>query len=435
MKKSIIIALIVVIGALLPVAAQAAPLQKLSWRAEYYDNPNLAGRPVFVSVVDKLDLNFGLGAPGLDIPRDHFSARFTDLRRLERGSYLFVLTVDDGARVWLDGKLIIDAWDLGQKVSRKAKVFIPESGDYELQIAYFDDLGPASIKLDWFQLAAGDEVAGAWNAEYFTNTELAGPPAVMRQDGFINFDWNSGQPDPRVTRDNFSVRWTRSIYLDRPCDYVFRIQHDDGMRIYVDGKVIYESWFDQGPIYQVRRIPLEAGNRTFVVEFYDHIGNATAQVGLEADPGNYEEINVDRSAPGVIVDNDGGYFQWGGPVDSRFVYGGGYGNDFFWTYNTTSPATNYGRWTAPVSAPGNYEIYAYIPDVRSTAGRARYLIDHFGQRDERIINQGTYHNEFVSLGIYYFGGDGNEGVTLYDSTGEGAAATQVAFDALKFVRH
>lgn len=424
---------LVVLAAVWPGAGQAAPLMKLSWRAEYYDNASLAGRPKIVAFVDTLSIDWGYKSPAPEIPVDRFSARFTATRHIEEGTYLFLLAVDDGARVWLDGELIIDAWDIGRQEDLKARVHIEETGDHQIQVAYFENTGQALVHLEWLKLGDRENIVGAWRGEYFNNRNLEGEPAVVRQDGAINFDWNSGSPHPKITRDNFSVRWTRSIFLDREGLWRFTIQHDDGMRIYVDGKIIYESWVNQSVIYKVRKIPLKAGHRTFTVEYYDHIGNAIAHVMITGDPGDYGQDDPDQDGAGVVVDNSSDRFTWGGPAASRFKSGGGYGNSFYWTYNSGQGSVNFGRWTAPIARAGNYEVFAYIPGSRATTTKAWYEIRHFGKKEGRWVNQSRYDDEFVSLGIYYFDGSGHEAVVLYDGTGESAGSTEVAFDAIKFV--
>ena len=433
MKKYVwVIVAFALILAVLPLSSQAAPLAKLSWRAEYYDNPGLGGQPKLVSFVEPLSFDWGLKSPAPGVPPDHFSARFTSTRHIEEGTYFFLLSADDGARVWLDGQLIIDAWDLGPKQDVRAKVYIETTGDHQLQVAYFEAVGPAFLNLEWFKIGDRETPLEAWQGEYFNNRDLAGDPAMVRQDGAIMFDWNSGSPHSKITRDNFSVRWTRSIYLDREGFYTFTIQHDDGMRIYVDGKIFYDSWYDQEMVLRKRRVPLQAGYRTFVVEYYDHIGNAVAYVSIKGDPGDYEEEELESGA--ILIDNNSPDFRWGGPAENRLVGKGGYGNHFFWTYNNGRTPVNYGRWCAQMPSEGNYEIFAYIPANRSTTTNARYVIQHFGQRDARAIDQSRYSDEFVSLGIYYFGTAGNECVTLYDNTGESPVSTQIAFDAMKFVK-
>lgn len=431
MKKSLWLVLIVLVGvAVIPFTSQAAPLNKLSWRAEYYDNNSLSGAPKLTIFEPALDHDWGHGSPAPEIPADYFSARYTITRHIDKGTYLFFLTADDGARVWLDGQLIIDGWEVGFK-KRQAKIYLDTSGDHEIQVAYFENTGKALVKLSWDVLASDDQIVGAWTGQYFINPNLAGTPAVTRQDSAINFDWNSGSPDPKITRDNFSVRWTRKIYLKGGV-YRFKIQHDDGMRLYVDGKIFYDSWYDQSVTYQTRDVPIKGGLRTFTVEFYDHVGNAIAYVSFDGDPDGYQDLEPDPNAAAIVDEKSPG-FSWNGPTYNRYTGPGGYGSSY-WTYNGTSNVINYGIWTPGLSAAGNYEVFAFIPGSNATTTAAHYSFCHFGQKDSRVINQSQYRDKWVSLGMYYFKGDGSECVILYDTTGETAGTTQVAFDAVKFVK-
>jgi hypothetical protein len=434
MKKSIwVIVVLTLILGIFPLTSQAAPLKHLSWRADYYDNDSLSGQPKISRYEDVIDHDWGYGAPTSDLPNDHFSARWTLNRHFEKGTYLLVLTVDDGARVWFDGQLVLDAWAIGHKDNLKARVYVNKTGNHEMQIAYFEDTGRALIKFEWIQLAGKDEIVGAWQGEYYRNKELAGEPTVIRQDGAINFDWNSGAPDQRIPRDNFSVRWTRSIYLDGG-GYKLRIQHDDGMRIFINDKNVYDSWYDQGVTYQTRNVHLDRGSHVFRVEYYDHLGNAVAHMTIDGDPGRYED-GGDESPPGdtVIVDNKDSGFEWGGPIGNRQASSGGYGTGFFWTYNTTSVSLNSGKWT-PSLKSGNYEVFAYIPSAHATTRSARYRLYHNDTWSNRFVNQNIYSNVWVSLGTYRFDGSGQEYVLLCDNTSEAAGSTQIAFDAIKFVK-
>lgn len=434
MKKSIwLVVGVVFLLVALPLSSQAAPLKNLSWWAEYYDNPSLSGRPKLTRYEDSMNHDWGTCSPAPDLPCDHFSARWTITRHFDEGNYLFLLTVDDGARVWLDGQLILDAWNVGHKVERKARVLIKETGNHELQVAYFENTGKAMIKLDWILLGGEDDILGAWRGEYFNNSDLEGEPVLVRQDGFINFDWDSGSPSPRVPRDNFSVRWTRSIYLETG-SYQFKIQHDDGMRIYVDGKIVYDSWYDQGVSFTICRLHLKGGYRTITIEYYEHTGNAVAYVTFEGDPGSYEDYEPEPAGE-LIVDNGNGNFFWSGPTNSRYISSGGYLSGFYWTYNSTGSSTNSGKWSAQLGSAGNYEVFVYIPGEHATTTNARYRITYNGGRADRVLNQSLYSDEWVSLGTYYFGGRGDEAVSLYDNTGEAAGSTKVAFDAVKFVKH
>jgi hypothetical protein len=431
-KKSIwvVISLLVLVAAF-PLASQAAPLQKLSWRAEYFDNPSLSGQPRLVVYESKFGHDWGYGSPSPEIPVDHFSARFTRTMHFDKGTYLFTLSVDDGARVWLDGNLIIDSWSVGRKDKVQVKVRIDETGDHEVQVAYFEHVGAARVHLDWLLMAGEDDILGAWVGDYFDNRHLQGNPVMTRQDSGINFDWNSGSPAAKVPRDNFSVRWTRSIYLQAG-HYTFRVQHDDGMRVYIDGKIIYDSWYDQELSYEVGIVPIKEGYRTITVEYYDHVGNAVVHFSIDEDPGDYSDTIPNPSEPGVYVDNGDPGFIWFGPAPA--VGRGGVGGDFFWTHNKSSKPVNTAMWKPNLPSDGNYEVFAYIPSDRSTTGSASYRIQHFGRVAERTLNQARFNNEYASLGTYYFDGKGNEFIVLDDATGEAHGSTQIVFDAIRLVK-
>lgn len=72
-----------------------------------------------------------------------------------------------------------------------------------------------------------------WNAEYYNNTTLQGPPVVARQDSAVSFNWGSGSPASGVNADNFSARWGTDPFFQAGT-YRFWVQADDKVRVYVD---------------------------------------------------------------------------------------------------------------------------------------------------------------------------------------------------------
>src|SRR5687768_1069951 len=80
--------------------------------------------------------------------------------------------------------------------------------------------------------AAGSSSADdpAWTGQYYNNPNLIGSPALTRQDPDINFSWGQESPDPALTPDNFSVRWTRTMTF-QAATYRFVTTTDDGVRL------------------------------------------------------------------------------------------------------------------------------------------------------------------------------------------------------------
>src|SRR5258708_2042436 len=66
--------------------------------------------------------------------------------------------------------------------------------------------------------------------EYFSNEELRGPPALVRTDQHVDFDWGEGSFAPNQPVDHFSVRWTGYFVRQKSGDYKFFTSADDGVR-------------------------------------------------------------------------------------------------------------------------------------------------------------------------------------------------------------
>jgi hypothetical protein len=114
-----------------------------------------------------------------------------------------------------------------------------------------------------------------WRGEYYANRDLAGNPALVRNDLNIDFNWGTGAPDT-IPADNFSARWTRNLDFAAGV-YRFFIRVDDGVRLYLDNNLIINEWHDaDGNTYQVDRV-LTGGSHRLVVEYYERLGNARIQ--------------------------------------------------------------------------------------------------------------------------------------------------------------
>lgn len=123
--------------------------------------------------------------------------------------------------------------------------------------------------------AQADGYACNWQASYWNNTDLYGQPNLQRCDEAIDFDWHGLSPDPSINVDNFSARWVRT-YGFGAGTYRFQATMDDGMRAYVDGKLIIDSW-QEGNVRTIEAdVYLNSGQHKIVVEYVEKGGNAVA---------------------------------------------------------------------------------------------------------------------------------------------------------------
>jgi fibronectin type 3 domain-containing protein len=147
--------------------------------------------------------------------------------------------------------------------------------------------GPASATL-----ATGNNGTGLF-ATFYDNIDFTGP-SVSRVEGPVDFDYDTGSPDPAIGVDTFSATWVGYIVPERTESYVIEGVSDDGERIFLDGALVVDS---QTPTTQDSApIPMIAGHKyAVVVRYYENTGGATFRLRwkspstpLEAIPREFE---------------------------------------------------------------------------------------------------------------------------------------------------
>jgi len=432
------------IAALLFIACLGAMLPSVSiaqtpvvWRAEYFENRNLTGTPVVVVEEDAINHRWYDHGPGYGIRANHFSARWTAYPEFAEGTYLFKTYTDDGVRLFVDGQVLIDQWR-DQTATLFEQPLHLSAGFHSVRVEYYQDIGDATAIVWWERLSG--PIAPLWRAEYFNNPYLVGVPVFIRDEASTNYDWGADAPAPGVATDNFSVRWTGSVYFDTSAVYTFTLTADDGARAWVDGGLLLDQWVGQAGQTGVASRYVTQGMHPVIVEYYEISGDASIQFSWQVapEPGitpdtTPQPTEVPTPTGEVIVDDQDAGFQKGGPSSSWYSRSVGYKGHTYWTYNSDAQVYNFAKWVPELPQAGNYEVYAFIPKQRADTTSARYRIYHDGEEHSFWVNQSVYFDEWVSLGTYYFAANGTEHVYLDDVTGEPYASRKIGFDAVKFV--
>jgi hypothetical protein len=406
--------------------APVTPTQHGVFWGRFYNNRFLNGQPVMEQQDARIDYDWGYGAPGPGMPVDNFSARWTGTFSFQRGTYRFKTTSDDGIRVWVDGRPIIDEWREMSASTFTADLDLA-AGPHEVIVEYFEAWGAARVKVEWALYHPTGQ--GQWRGDYFDNPWLNGPPILTTFHEQIDFNWGDNAPAPGLPADRFSVRWTRTLSLPSGM-YRFTTTTDDGVRLWVNGHALIDAWYDQSARSHSGMIHL-AGDVPVVMEYYESQGAARARLAWTRTDGG-PGPGPDPQA--VIVDDGDPGFRQGGSTTSWRTAGGGYGNRHTWTYNNDRWRSNYNwaRWYPNLTA-GRYEVYVYIPPYNATTSNARYWVAHAGGFSRWHVNQRANAGSWVSLGIYHFQGQNADYVSLNDITYEPYLSTRLGFDAVKWV--
>lgn len=141
----------------------AAGSSEQGLKGEYFKGRDFAGKPVLTRVDSRIAFRWDRGAPtddlvargelseGNALSGDDFSVRWTgQLLPPVSGRYELGVGANDGFRLYLDGRLIAEDWELNPRVqSRSAFVELEAGKAYDLRLEYFEDIRDAEVRLSW----------------------------------------------------------------------------------------------------------------------------------------------------------------------------------------------------------------------------------------------------------------------------------------------
>ena len=118
------------------------------------------------------------------------------------------------------------------------------------------------------------------NAVYFNNTTLSDPAVVNRTDATINNNLSGVSPAPGfVNTDNYSVRWKGQVQPLYSETYTFYTNTDNGVRLWVNGVLLVDSWINQAVSEKTGTITLTGGQKyDITMEYYHLTGNAVSKL-------------------------------------------------------------------------------------------------------------------------------------------------------------
>jgi beta-glucosidase len=140
-------------GSLRPIEpqyfAKVEGTDKTGMKGEYFDNMNLSGKPVVTRIDSMVNFNFGTGSPAHGIPEDHFSIRWKGKIIPPETIHHIGISTDDGGRLSVDGKLLINDWTDHAEQPNSAEVELKPGKEYEVEFDQYDNALGAVARLTW----------------------------------------------------------------------------------------------------------------------------------------------------------------------------------------------------------------------------------------------------------------------------------------------
>lgn len=115
-------------------------------------------------------------------------------------------------------------------------------------------------------------------ATYFNNANFTGSN-VTRLDGKVFFDFAKTPPPAAIAPSTYSVRWTGKIKPSYSEAYTFHAGSDDGIRVWVNHRLVIDDWTSH-PWREVSgTVQLQAAQKVDIqVEYFNNTGAAGAQL-------------------------------------------------------------------------------------------------------------------------------------------------------------
>jgi len=320
----IVVTLVVAfVGGLFAISPPHTQAQVGTWTVKVFNNKDLVAPPIWTGLSSSpISYTWGSGAPVINVGGvmtptgaavDNFSVEFAASVLFTAGTYRFTVQVDDGARLYIDGFLLINAWTAGGGLRTvQADYAFPADGTHNIVVQMFDQVGDATIIASW-AIAVGPLptpttfVGTPWTAQFYSNADFTGSPVYTASypASGLNLQWGEGSPGAGVPANDFSARITRTVNVPSEMPegtYRFYAGADDAFRFTVDTTVIfnYINGNTGGQTFTAD-VYLAPGPHNLIVEYREF--SVTAAMFLTWTPGYGQNpvLNPDKTTGSPIT--------------------------------------------------------------------------------------------------------------------------------------
>ena len=405
----------------------------------YYDDIDFTTQKL-TRTDGKIDFNWGSGSPDPSMGSSSFSVKWTGQVEAQFSeAYTFYTTSDDGVRLYVDGSLLFDNWTSHSPTEDSGTIALTAGQKYDIWLEYFENSSSASLKLEWSSASTPKEVvppkrlypvvltspsSNGLIGTYYDDINFT-TQKLTRTDGKIDFNWGSGSPDPSMGSSSFSVKWTGQVEAQFSETYTFYTTSDDGVRLYVDGSLLFDNWTSHSPTEDSGTIALTAGQKYDIwLEYFENSSSASLKLEWSSASAPKEVVPPKRLYPVVLTSPSsngliGTYYDSMNFTTQKFIRTDGK-IDFNWGSGSPDPSMGSSsfsvKWTGQVEAQFSetYTFYTLSDDGVQLYVNGQLLIDnwtnHSATEDSGSIT--LVAGQKYSIAINYYENSGQAVIRL-----------------------
>lgn len=159
----------------------------------------------------------------------------------------------------------------------------------------------------------GDDGVQGLKVEYFNGRNFETKVGDNR-DKCIDFNWSGGPPQ-NLSETNYSIRWSGYVVPEENGKYEIGLTGDDGYRMWLNDKLVVDSWKEQGATYRSKELNLKKGKKYKIkVEYFQSGGGA--EIKLSWITPSYRKNNLSKNLSKEVSTylpvSEGWYDLWSG---------------------------------------------------------------------------------------------------------------------------
>ncbi len=239
--------------------------------------------------------NFNLSARNRN---DNFGFRFDSYIEItEAGEYTFYTDSDDGSRLFINGKLVVNNDGLHGNQERSGKITLP-TGYHAMKVKFFERTGGETLAVKY--AGPGFSKKSIPNARLHTKKPSDPSPSPSPGEEGVTFTYYEGSwnklPDfsrlnvvksgkvsnfnlsARNRNDNFGFRFDSYIEITKAGEYTFYTASDDGSQLFINGKLVVNNDGLHGNQERSGKITLPTGYHAMKVKFFERTQGETLAV-------------------------------------------------------------------------------------------------------------------------------------------------------------
>ena len=200
----------------------------------------------------------------------------------------YALRSEGGLQVELDGQPLVEGGRfLGKGLHALRMVQeAPLSAGRELARLLWTPPGQAEAVVPPEALFAIGPWEHGLRGRYFRGEAWQGEPVFEQVSPVLLFAW----PEEEPGLGSFSVQWTGSIEAPREGSYFFRVSADDGVRLWLDGRVVGEGLVPDQPNMVEVSVELTAGRHPIRVDYFQRGGGKMLELWWTPPGGKHQVV-------------------------------------------------------------------------------------------------------------------------------------------------